>query len=122
MSFRYVYERSVCYSPLVQSNRVQKEHRRHPRYNVDLSATFLNDRSSGLAKVGNISLGGCRIESHVLIALHEVGQLLVELPGSRPLKVSHAVVRWLLGKECGIEFLKIDADDQGWLHTIITRT
>lgn len=62
------------------------------------------------------------MESHVDIALHEVGQLLIELPGSHPLKVPQAVVRWLLGEECGMEFLEIDADDQGWLKTITTRT
>jgi hypothetical protein len=106
----------------VQSNHLQKEQRRHPRYDVDLSATFFNNRTSGLAKLGNISLGGCRMKSHVDIVLHEVGQLLIELPGSHPLKVPHAVVRWLLGKECGIEFLKIDVDDQGWLSTITRRT
>lgn len=87
---------------------MQKEQRRHPRYTVDLSATFFNDGASGLAKVGDISLGGCRIESHVVVGLNEVGQLLIELPGSHPLKVSHAIVRWVLGKECGIEFLKVD--------------
>ena len=101
---------------------MQKEQRRHPRYAVDLSATFFNDRASGLAKVGNISLCGCRIESHVVVALNEVGQLLIELPGSHPLKVSHAVIRWVLEKECGIEFLKVDAYDQGWLNTITSRT
>jgi PilZ domain len=107
---------------VLRETRVQKEQRRHPRYTVDLSATFFNDRTSGLAKVGDISLGGCRIESHVVVALNEIGQLLIELPGSHPLKVSHTVVRWVLGKKCGLEFLKVDADDQGWLNTITSRT
>ena len=112
----------LWYSPLVQSNRVQNAQRRHPRYAVALTATFFNDRASGLAKVGNISLGGCRIESHVAIAAGEIGQLLIDLPGSHPLKVSHAVVRWVLGNECGIEFFKVDEDDQGWLNTIANQT
>ena len=99
----------------------QEEQRRYPRYPVSLAATFSNDRTSGLAMVGNISLGGCRMESHVAIAPDDIGQLLIELPGSHPLKVSHAVVRWVIGNECGVEFVKVNTEDQGWISTITSR-
>ena len=39
--------------------------------------------------------------------------------GSQVLAVSHGVVRWVRGSECGIEFIRINPDEQGTLQRII---
>jgi hypothetical protein len=99
---------------------VQKEQRRHPRYRVELPATFFNDRTSGFLVIGNISAGGCKVRSKVPIAAGDFGQLLIDLPGyTGPLKVSQASVRWVRDNECGMEFLRMDRNEQGVLNHLI---
>jgi hypothetical protein len=94
-----------------------KGQRKYPRYPVNLSATFFSDRKSGFVKIGNISTGGCGIESDVLIMRGDVGQLLIDVPGGNAsLKVSKASVRWVRGKQCGLEFILLNQHDREGLH------
>jgi hypothetical protein len=94
-----------------------KGQRKYPRYPVDLSATFLSDRKSGFVKIGNISTGGCGIESDVFIMRGDVGQLLINIAGGNDsLKVSKASVRWVRGKQSGLEFIFLNQDDLEGLH------
>jgi hypothetical protein len=89
------------------------EQRAHPRFRVDLTATFSNRHKTGLMKIGNISRGGCGVESHVEILPGDVGQLLIDVPGgTASLKVSQASVKWVTGKESGLKFMHIGPDDQ----------
>ena len=98
----------------------RQEQRRHPRYRVDLPATFVSDRTSGLMKIGNLAAGGCGVESNVPVDSGMICQLLMDLPGTRgPLKVSQASVRWVKGHACGIEFLRLDQEEQGCLTHLI---
>lgn len=95
------------------------EQRRYPRYGIELPATFYNHRTSGFVQLANISAEGCRIKSHVDLALHDCGQLLIEMPGSAgPVKVPRACVRWVRGNECGLEFIGTNLDEQGWLNRV----
>ena len=95
---------------------VQKERRRHARYRVDFPATFSNDRTRGFGVIADVSAGGCRITSKAPFVAGEFGQLLINLPdGIAPLTVSHALVRWVKGQECGIEFIRMEPNDKGWL-------
>ena len=99
---------------------IQKENRRHPRYRVDLPATLFTDRSSGFVTIGNISAGGCRVESKVPVTTGDFGQLLIDLPGlNAPLKVSQATVRWVRGNQCGLEFIRMDPHEEGWFNRLI---
>ena len=71
-------------------------------------------------KIGNLSEGGCRVESNIPVDTGVICQLLMELPGTRgPLKVSQASVRWAKGNVCGIEFLRLDQEEQEFLTRLI---
>ena len=97
----------------------RKERRQHARYRVDLPATFSNNRASGFGVITEVSAGGCRVTSKTTIVAGEFGQLLINLPnGIAPLAVSHALVRWVSGQECGLEFIRMDPDDNGWLNRL----
>lgn len=101
---------------------VQKERRRHARYRVDFPATFSNDRTSGFGVIADVSAGGCRVTSKTPIVAGEFGQLLINLPnGIAPLTVSHALVRWVRGQECGIEFIRMEPNDKGWLSRMTSQ-
>lgn len=98
---------------------VQKEQRRHPRYQVKFPATFSNDHISGFGMIGDLSAGGCRVRSKLTVAPGDFGKLFINLPGCHaPLKVSRALVRWAMGNECGLEFIHMDPDERGLLHRI----
>ena len=121
---RAICERCItsCTRPLRhrESKAAQPEQRRHPRYRVALRGTFFNERINGFIQVGNVSAGGCRVASKVPITTGDVGQLLIDLPGGHaPLKVPQALVRWVTGSECGMEFLRLEPDEQSWLNRLI---
>jgi hypothetical protein len=105
---------AICWQCIALMARPRRqEKRRHPRYPVTLPATFFNERTSGFAKVGNLSEGGCRLASKIAVFVGDVGQLLIELPGGNaPLKVAEATVRWVKGTEYGVEFIRVDEDDR----------
>jgi hypothetical protein len=99
----------------------KKDQRRHLRYRVALlPGTFVNEHICGLVRVGNISTRGCGVECQAPVSIADFGQLLLDLPGcSAPLKISEAVVRWVKGKECGMEFIHINPADQELLSNFI---
>ena len=119
---RAICERCITASRLNRWRRkaVQKERRRYPRYRVDLPATFSNDQTCGFGVIADVSAGGCRVTSQTRVVAGEFGQLLIDLPnGIAPLTVSHALVRWVKGHEYGLEFIRMDPDDKGWLNRLI---
>ncbi|HSC57899.1 MAG TPA: PilZ domain-containing protein [Nitrospira sp.] len=70
--------------------------------------------------IADVSAGGCRIESKVPIVPGDIGQLLIELPDyPAPLKVSQALVRWVRGQQYGLQFIRMQPDDEGWLNRLI---
>ena len=99
-----------------------KEQRRHVRHAVKLPATFANERASGYAIIENVSHGGCKITTRLVVARGDSGRLLINLPGCHaPVTVSTALVRWVKGDQCGIEFMGIDPHDLGLLDQATTR-
>ena len=121
--------RAICPNciPLMASPRSQaedmpmlQEHRRYPRYHIDLPATLFSGRTSGSVKISNLSQAGCKVEGSIAITPGEFGQLLIDLPGRQdPLKISRAVIRWVIGNECGIEFINLAEHEKGWLHRLM---
>ena len=98
----------------------RQEQRRYPRYRVELRATFVTDCLSGMLKIGNLSTGGCKVESRIQLNTVALCRLLIELPGtSGPLKVSQAEVRWVKRNESGMEFIGLDPEDQRSLNRFI---
>ena len=99
-----------------------KEQRRHVRHTVKLPATFANGRASGYAIIENVSHGGCMITTRLAVTRGDSGSLLINLPGCHaPVTVSSALVRWVRGDQCGIEFIGIDPHDWGLLDQATTR-
>jgi len=99
-----------------------KEQRRHVRHVVKLPATFAKGRASGYAIIENVSHGGCKIRTRLAVARGDSGSLLINLPGCHaPVTVSTALVRWVRGNQCGIEFIGIDPHDRGLLDQATTR-
>jgi len=72
--------------------------------------------------IEDLSTGGCIVRSKLAVTPGEFGKVLIHLPGCQaPLKVSRAAVRWAMGNECGMEFIRMDPDEHGLLHAIISQ-
>ena len=100
----------------------QKEQRQHPRYRVDLPGWVSTDHTCGFGMIADLSVRGCRVKSKTTVAPGDFRKLLINLPqGILPLTVSLTTVRWVKGQECGLEFLLMDLDEQGWLNRTTTQ-
>jgi hypothetical protein len=96
------------------------EQRKHTRHQVEFPGDFSGDDISGSGIVMDLSTGGCRVRSKVTTAAGDFIGLLISLPGHpAPLKVSLAAVRWSIGNEFGMEFIRMDPEDQGLLRLLI---
>jgi hypothetical protein len=76
------------------------EHRRDPRYNVTVDASFGNEAVAGSAiRVANVSARGCRFAS---VRRLDKGSLIVLAFGAAA--VLDAKVRWRVGGSHGVRF------------------
>jgi hypothetical protein len=120
--FRGVERKAIDGNGAQELSTATKEQRRHVRHTVKLPATFANGRASGYAIIENVSHGGCKIRTRVAVTLGDSGSLLINLPGCHaPVTVSTALVRWVRGHLCGIEFIGLDPHDWGLLDQATTR-
>ena len=93
------------------SRRMQKEHREHPRYEVDARAQLQAGAASSSHPIQNLSLGGICIRTPIL---EEVGQpvdVVLRLPG-RELSLRGEVV-WVNPtppQDVGIRWTDLDDD------------
>ena len=96
-----------------------KDKRRHTRYPVACTATFSNEQLSGFGMIGNVSHNGCRLKSELKMTPGLSGKLLIDVPGlAAPLQIAAAVVRWVTGTECGIEFTAIGTEEKKYRQWI----
>ena len=73
---------------------------RERRYKLHSVTTITTETGrSGAAHISNISNRGCRIATDLPIAVGQPLRLLVE-----PLGTVHAEIRWVIGKEAGLQF------------------
>ena len=74
----------------------------HPRHDAHLPATLFFDpgNHSVACTVRNISAGGARIVLPEAVELPDAVQIL-----ARPDIYRHALVRWRIGLEAGLEFI-----------------
>ena len=68
----------------------------------------------------DLSIRGCSIDSSVPVAKGALLRLQFrETSWDQPIEIEGAVVRSVLGKRKGVEFLKIGTDEEGRLRRVI---
>jgi len=72
--------------------------RKPTHFQVNLPVSFSGDRVAGEGTVYNLSTGGCKAEQ------------------DSPITVAVAAVRWAMGRDFGVEFISLPADDQEHLR------
>jgi PilZ domain len=113
----WLKHRRVKLSYQEQLQHTQKEQRQYPRCHVEFPARVSTDHGTcGFAMIADLSVKGCRVRSKTIVAPGDFGKLLINIPtGITPLTVSLTSVRWVKGRECGLEFILMDLDEQGCL-------
>ncbi|MGQ0809958.1 MAG: PilZ domain-containing protein [Nitrospiraceae bacterium] len=83
------------------------------RVPVQCPAMFKGDRIVGEGHMLDLSSPGCLLESLEPVKLGEYMRLRLLLPDSRvSLQVELAAVRWVQGLRFGMEFIRMDQEDQ----------
>ncbi len=95
--------------------------RQSPRYILDGAVTFKGDAACGAGLVLNLSTAGCAIRSETLVQRGDYIDLSVHIPQQEdPVKIDLAAVRWVQGRQFGLEFIRIKREIQEQLRTLLT--
>lgn len=87
-----------------------QERRKHARIRVEFRVTlsFTSGRTAGEGKLVNVSQGGCAIESEKSLKTGDYVSLLIHPHDQgQPIAIESAAVRWVRGRDFGVEFVKI---------------
>ena len=83
---------------------------------------FGDDDFEGEAKVLDVSTNGCSAESSIDVAVGMIFKLSLFLDDFKwPLRVDQAIVRWIDGKQFGLEFTSIRLAQRERLRNLIMK-
>lgn len=84
---------------------------------------FGDDDFEGEAKVLDVSTNGCSAESSIDLTVGMLLKLSLFLPDFKwPLRVEQAIVRWIDGKQFGLEFISIRLAQRERLRNLIMKS
>ena len=90
------------------------------RYPIQCPITFLGDHLVGEGTVRNLSTGGWKVDSDQPVQGGHYFALRVSLPDRHaPMKVDLAAVRWSSGRQFGLEFLRMQPEEQARLRQFL---
>ncbi|HMS85637.1 MAG TPA: PilZ domain-containing protein [Nitrospira sp.] len=84
---------------------------------------FGDDDFEGEATILDVSTNGCRAETMMELQIGMTLKLSLFLPDFKwPLRVDQAIVRWIEGKQFGLEFTEIRLAQRERLRNLIIKT
>ena len=93
---------------------------RAPRVVVKAPISFEGRQGVGRGVTFNLSLGGCGLESSADVNMDSTMKINLHLPtDAKPVKVVRAKVIWTAGKDCGVEFVNMEATSKLRLQNYI---
>ncbi|TKS60366.1 MAG: PilZ domain-containing protein [Nitrospira sp.] len=97
------------------------ENRKHPRFPVQFRSSFSSTNAvSGVGTLGDLSIRGCRIYSHIDVKPGTALQLRIEVTDDEPpLQINQAIVRWYRDSSFGLEFVSLTADEWARLQHVV---
>lgn len=106
-----------------QDNSTELQDRRGRRIAQSCRMFFFGeDEFEGEATVLDVSTNGCRVESSVEVTIGMVLKLSLFLSDFKwPLRIDQAIVRWIDGKEFGLEFTSIRLAQRERLRSLIMK-
>ena len=128
LSVFYVYpfscqlcgERFSFFQRGVRYVRIDEEQRLYQRSPVNFPIAFANGEVSGKGRVGDISMGGCTVQTDAQMALGAIFQLSFGVQDAvSTIKIDAARVRNVQLDRTGLEFLKFQKSERERLQNLV---
>lgn len=102
------------------SDCASHERRIQPRFTTQFRSTFSAKHQEGQGRTLDVSLGGCKVESEMMVAQGDTLECRLHVPGfDWPLRIDEATVRWVRGSTFGIEFTRMRPEEEGKLRIVV---
>ena len=96
------------------------EQRQQPRFTSQFRSIFSGGQQEGQGRTLDLSTGGCKIETDVPVTVGHAFECRIYVPGlDWPLRIDEAQVRWVKDGTFGIQFTKIQPDEEAKLERVI---
>jgi len=96
------------------------EKRQQPRFTSHFRSTISSGQREGQGRTLDLSIGGCMIETDLPVVAGESFECRIYVPGlDWPLRIDEAQVRWVKANTFGIQFKKIQPDEEAKLKRVI---
>jgi PilZ domain len=96
------------------------EKRQQPRFTSQFRSTISGGQREGQGRTRDLSAGGCMIESDFRVVVGASFECRIYVPGlDWPLRIGEAQVRWVKANTFGIQFTKIQPDEEAKLKRVI---
>jgi c-di-GMP-binding flagellar brake protein YcgR len=106
--------------PHVINEDLPMEKRQQPRFTSQFRSTISGGQREGQGRTRDLSAGGCMIETDFPVAVGTSYECRIYVPGlDWPLRIDEAQVRWVKDNTFGIQFLKIQPDEEEKLRQVI---
>ena len=102
----------------IEAPRLEK--RQQPRFTTQFRSTISGGQGEGQGRTLDLSVGGCMIETDLPVVVGASFECRIYVPGlDWPLRINEAQVRWVKGNTFGIQFTKIQPDEEAKLKQVI---
>jgi hypothetical protein len=96
------------------------EKRQQPRFTSQFRSTFSGGQREGQGRTLDLSAGGCKIETDFPVVVGASFECRIYIPGlDWPLRINEARVCWVKANTFGIQFTKIQPDEEAKLKRTI---
>lgn len=106
--------------PTMSKEDPPKEKRQQPRFTSQFRSTISGGQGEGQGRTLDLSIGGCMIETDFPVVVGAAFECRIYVPGlDWPLRIDEAQVRWVKTNTFGIQFKKIQPDEEAKLKQVI---
>jgi hypothetical protein len=106
--------------PCMIKEELPVEKRQQPRFTSQFRSIISGGQGEGQGRTLDLSTGGCMIETDLPVGVGASFECRIYVPGlDWPLRIDEAQVRWVKGNTFGVQFTKIQPDEETKLKQVI---
>ena len=106
--------------PRMTKEKSPVEKRQQPRFTSQFRSAISGGQGEGQGRTLDLSTGGCMIETDLPVGVGASFECRIYVPGlDWPLRIDEAQVRWIKGNTFGVQFTKIQPDEERKLKQVI---
>jgi hypothetical protein len=106
--------------PRVIKDGLPVEKRKQPRFTSQFRSIISGEQGEGRGRTLDLSTSGCMVETDLPVSVGASIECRIYVPGlDWPLRIDEAQVRWVKANTFGIQFTKIQPDEEAKLKQVI---